>query len=301
MIGVFKKFSDTFGGILKGKTLDKESLETLEALLYTADFGTETVEKIIEEIQSELKKNPEYKTDASVSIAKAVVESQLHGSEGELKFPFTQKPKVILLIGVNGAGKTTTSAKLAHRIQNCGGSVLLSACDTFRAAANEQIKSWAEKLNVDLISSQTGADSAAVAYDSLEAARKRDRDLLIIDTAGRLHTKKNLMNELEKLERVLKKQDADTDIENWLVIDGSLGSNSINQALAFNEVIPLHGLILTKLDGTSRGGSLVGIYNRLKIPIYFIGTGEGLEDLQPFNIENYTQALFKTLLWWRTY
>ena len=295
MIGVFKKFSDTFGGILKGKTLDKESLETLEALLYTADFGTETVEKIIEEIQSELKKNPEYKTDASVSIAKAVVESQLLGSEGELKFPFIQKPKVILLIGVNGAGKTTTSAKLAHRIQNCGGSVLLSACDTFRAAANEQIKSWAEKLNVDLISSQTGADSAAVAYDSLEAARKRDRDLLIIDTAGRLHTKKNLMNELEKLERVLKKQDADTDIENWLVIDGSLGSNSINQALAFNEVIPLHGLILTKMDGSSRGGSLVGIYNRLKIPIYFIGTGEGLEDLQPFSIENYTQALFKTL------
>ena len=295
MIGVFKKFSDTFGGILKGKTLDKESLETLEALLYTADFGTETVEKIIEEIQSELKKNPEYKTDASVSIAKAVVESQLLGSEGELKFPFIQKPKVILLIGVNGAGKTTTSAKLAHRIQNCGGSVLLSACDTFRAAANEQIKSWAEKLNVDLISSQTGADSAAVAYDSLEAARKRDRDLLIIDTAGRLHTKKNLMNELEKLERVLKKQDADTDIENWLVIDGSLGSNSIDQALAFNEVIPLHGLILTKMDGSSRGGSLVGIYNRLKIPIYFIGTGEGLEDLQPFSIENYTQALFKTL------
>lgn len=295
MIGVFKKFSDTFGGIFKGKTLDAESLETLEALLYTADFGTETVEKIIGKIQSELKKNPEYKTDASVSIAKAAVESQLHGSEGELKFPFTQKPKVILLIGVNGAGKTTTSAKLAHRIQNCGGSVLLSACDTFRAAANEQIKSWAEKLNVDLISSQTGADSAAVAYDSLEAARKRDRDLLIIDTAGRLHTKKNLMNELEKLERVLKKQDADTDIENWLVIDGSLGSNSIDQALAFNEVIPLHGLILTKMDGSSRGGSLVGIYNRLKIPIYFIGTGEGLEDLQPFSIENYTQALFKTL------
>ena len=295
MIGVFKKFSDTFGGIFKGKTLDKESLEALEALLYTADFGTETVDKIIGEIQSELKKNPEYKTDASVSIAKAVVESQLLGSEGELKFPFIQKPKVILLIGVNGAGKTTTSAKLAHRIQNFGGSVLLSACDTFRAAANEQIKSWAEKLNVDLISSQTGADSAAVAYDSLEAARKRDRDLLIIDTAGRLHTKKNLMNELEKLERVLKKQDADTDIENWLVIDGSLGSNSIDQALAFNEVIPLHGLILTKMDGSSRGGSLVGIYNRLKIPIYFIGTGEGLEDLQPFSIENYTQALFKTL------
>ena len=295
MIGVFKKFSDTFSGIFKGKTLDAESLETLEALLYTADFGTETVEKIIGKIQSELKKNAEYKTHDCVSIAKAVVESQLLGSEGELKFPFKQKPKVILLIGVNGAGKTTTSAKLAYRIQNCGGSVLLSACDTFRAAANEQIKAWAEKLNVDLISSHTGADSAAVAFDSLDAARKRNRDLLIIDTAGRLHTKKNLMNELEKLERVLKKQDADTDIENWLVIDGSLGSNSIDQALAFNEVIPLHGLILTKMDGSSRGGSLVGIYNRLKIPIYFIGTGEGLEDLQPFSIENYTQALFKTL------
>lgn len=294
MIGVFKKFSDSIGSIFKAKTLDAESLETLEAVLYTADFGTETVEKIISEIQTAIKNNSADRTKDSVSIAKAVIQSQLIGSEGTLNFPFDKKPKVILLIGVNGAGKTTTSAKLAHRIQNQGGSVLLSACDTFRAAANEQIKSWADRLNIDLISSHHGADSAAVAYDSLEAARKRNQDLLIIDTAGRLHTKKNLMNELEKLERVLKKQDADTAIENWLVVDGSLGSNSIDQAQAFNEVIPIHGLIITKMDGSSRGGSLVGIYNHLKIPIYFIGTGERVEDLHPFSIQDYTDALFET-------
>jgi fused signal recognition particle receptor len=293
MIGVLKKFANNLNSIFKSKTLDAESIEELESLLYTADFGTETVQKIINEIEADLKKQAKDKNTAPLELAKKIICEQLDGSERALIPPFKHTPKVIMLIGVNGAGKTTSAAKLAYSIQKQGGSVLLSACDTFRAAANEQIKSWSDRLNIELISSHHGADSAAVAYDSLLAAKKRNHDLLIIDTAGRLHTKKNLMNELEKLDRVLKKQDEAISIENWLVIDGSLGSNSIDQAYAFNQVIPIHGLIITKLDGTSRGGSLVGIYKSLKIPIYFIGTGEEPDDFYPFNIEKYTKALFE--------
>ena len=293
MIGVFKKFANNLNSIFQSKTLDAESIEELESLLYTADFGTETVEKIISGIETSLKDQNKDKNAEPIKVAEKVIQEQLNGAEKSFTFPFKNKPKIIMLIGVNGAGKTTSSAKLAYSIQKQGGSVLLSACDTFRAAANEQIKSWSDRLNLELISSHHGADSAAVAYDSLLAAKKRAHDLLIIDTAGRLHTKKNLMNELEKLDRVLKKQDKEASIENWLVIDGSLGSNSIDQAKAFNEVVPIHGLIITKLDGTSRGGSLVGIYQALKIPIYFIGTGEQPDDFYSFNIEKYTKALFE--------
>ena len=293
MIGVFKKFANNLNSIFQSKTLDAESIEELESLLYTADFGTETVEKIISGIETCLKEQNKGENAEPLKVAEKVIQEQLNGAEKSFTFPFKHKPKIIMLIGVNGAGKTTSSAKLAYSIQKQGGSVLLSACDTFRAAANEQIKSWSDRLNLELISSHHGADSAAVAYDSLLAAKKRAHDVLIIDTAGRLHTKKNLMNELEKLDRVLKKQDKEASIENWLVIDGSLGSNSIDQAKAFNKVVPIHGLIITKLDGTSRGGSLVGIYQALKIPIYFIGTGEQPDDFYSFNIEKYTKALFE--------
>ena len=293
MIGVFKKFANNLNSIFQSKTLDAESIEELESLLYTADFGTEPVEKIISGIETCLKEQNKGENAEPLKVAEKVIQEQLNGAEKSFTFPFKHKPEIIMLIGVNGAGKTTSSAKLAYSIQKQGGSVLLSACDTFRAAANEQIKSWSDRLNLELISSHHGADSAAVAYDSLLAAKKRAHDLLIIDTAGRLHTKKNLMNELEKLDRVLKKQDKEASIENWLVIDGSLGSNSIDQAKAFNEVVPIHGLIITKLDGTSRGGSLVGIYQALKIPIYFIGTGEQPDDFYSFNIEKYTKALFE--------
>ena len=293
MIGVFKKFANNLNSIFQSKTLDAECIEELESLLYTADFGTETVEKIISGIETCLKEQNKGENAEPLKVAEKVIQEQLNGAEKSFTFPFKHKPKIIMLIGVNGAGKTTSSAKLAYSIQKQGGSVLLSACDTFRAAANEQIKSWSDRLNLELTSSHHGADSAAVAYDSLLAAKKRAHDLLIIDTAGRLHTKKNLMNELKKIDRVLKKQDEEASIENWLVIDGSLGSNSIDQAKAFNEVVPIHGLIITKLDGTSRGGSLVGIYQALKIPIYFIGTGEQPDDFYSFNIEKYTKTLFE--------
>ncbi len=170
--------------------------------------------------------------------------------------------------------------------------MLLGACDTFRAAANEQIKHWADRLNIDIVASQHGADSAAVAYDALEAAQSRSRDIVILDTAGRLHTKGNLMKELEKMHRVIQKREPTAPHHSWLVVDGSLGSNSIEQARVFHKSFPLTGLIITKLDGTSRGGALVGIYRELKLPIYFVGLGEQPDDLQPFSAENYSNAIF---------
>jgi fused signal recognition particle receptor len=200
--------------------------------------------------------------------------------------------EVICLIGVNGAGKTTTAAKLAYYFKGQGKKVLLAACDTFRAAANEQIKTWAERLSLDIISSHTGADAAAVAFDAYQAAQSRGCDVLIIDTAGRLHTKTNLMAELQKIRRTLEKHDSLAPQQTWLVLDGSIGSNSIEQAKAFHASCKVNGLILTKLDGTSRGGALVAIYRDLKLPIYFVGLGEGAGDLQPFSIQHYVSAIF---------
>jgi fused signal recognition particle receptor len=199
---------------------------------------------------------------------------------------------VIAMIGVNGSGKTTTSAKLAWKFKQEGRTVTLAACDTFRAAAVEQLKSWATRLELDIVASHTGADSAAVAYDAWQAAKARGKDYLIVDTAGRLHTKSNLMEELAKIRRVLQKHDPAAPQHRWLVVDGSLGSNSIEQARVFHKSFGLTGLVVTKLDGTSRGGALVGIWRQLKIPIYFLGLGEQPEDLQPFSVENYAKAVF---------
>ena len=199
---------------------------------------------------------------------------------------------VIAMIGVNGSGKTTTTAKLAHRLKGEGQTVIVAACDTFRAAAVEQLKSWAERLKIEIVASHTGADSAAVAYDAWQAAKSRGHDWLIVDTAGRLHTKGNLMEELAKIRRVLQKNDPTAPQHRWLVVDGSLGANSIEQARVFHQSFGLTGLVVTKLDGTSRGGAIVGIYRQLKIPIYFIGLGEQPDDLQPFSADNYAKAVF---------
>ena len=196
------------------------------------------------------------------------------------------------MIGVNGSGKTTTTAKLAHKLKGDGQSVIVAACDTFRAAAVEQLRSWTERLGIDLIASHSGADAAAVAFDAWQAAKARGKDWLIVDTAGRLHTKGNLMEELAKIRRVLQKNDPAAPQHRWLVVDGSLGANSIEQAKVFHQSFGLTGLVVTKLDGTSRGGALVGIYRQLKIPIYFIGLGEQPDDLQPFSVENYSRAVF---------
>lgn len=302
MFSLFKKFKDGLtktarsivektGAMFGLKPIDVSSLESLEEALYAADFGVETTQEILEEIKAAHKKDKALQGRQAAEIGAAVLRRVLAGSEGVLP-AVTVKPVVIAMIGVNGSGKTTTTAKLAHRLKGEGQSVIVAACDTFRAAAVEQLKSWATRLNIDIVASHTGADSAAVAFDAWQAAKARGMDWLIVDTAGRLHTKSNLMEELAKIRRVLQKNDPTAPQHRWLVVDGSLGANSIEQAKVFHQSFGLTGLVVTKLDGTSRGGAIVGIYRQLKIPIYFIGLGEQPDDLQPFSAENYARAIF---------
>jgi fused signal recognition particle receptor len=302
MFGLFKKFKDGLAktvsaiaaktaAIFGQKPIDASSLETLEEALYTADFGVETTEEILAEIKVAYKKDRMLHGQQAAQIGAAVLKRVLAGSEGALT-PAPSAPTVIAMIGVNGSGKTTTSAKLAWKLREDGRTVTLAACDTFRAAAVEQLKTWAARLDLEIVASHTGADAAAVAFDAWQAAKSRGRDYLIVDTAGRLHTKSNLMEELAKIRRVLQKNDASAPQHRWLVVDGSLGSNSIEQAKAFHQSFGLTGLVVTKLDGTSRGGALVGIYRQLKLPIFFLGLGEQAEDLQPFSVDNYVKAVF---------
>ena len=305
MLGLFKKFKDGLAktvtaiaartrGLFGGRKIDAASLDELEEALYTADFGVETTSEIIAEIKEAHRRDPALQGRQAAEIGAAVLRRVLSGSEGTLepRLAGAAPPTVIAVIGVNGSGKTTTCAKLAWRLKQDGRSVILAAGDTFRAAAIEQLQSWARRLDLELIASHTGADSAAVAFDAWQAAKARSRDYLIIDTAGRLHTKANLMEELAKIRRVLQKNDPAAPHHRWLVVDGSLGANSIEQAKVFHKSFGLSGLVVTKLDGTSRGGALVGIYRQLRIPIYFIGLGEQPEDLQPFSAESYAKAVF---------
>ncbi|MBM3843121.1 MAG: signal recognition particle-docking protein FtsY [Verrucomicrobia bacterium] len=305
MLGLFRKFKDGLAktvaaitqktrGLFGGRKIDAASLEQLEEALYTADFGVETTGEILAEIKRAYARDPELQGRQAAEIGAAVLRRVLEGSEGRWESAASTpgRPVTIALIGVNGSGKTTSAAKLAWRLRQDGRSVLLAACDTFRAAAVEQLRAWATRLELDLVASHTGSDSAAVAFDAWQAAAARGRDFLIVDTAGRLHTKGNLMEELAKIRRVLQKHDPAAPQHRWLVVDGSLGSNSLEQARVFHQSFGLTGLIVTKLDGTSRGGALVGIYRQLRIPIYFLGLGEQPEDLQPFNAENYARAVF---------
>ena len=302
MKGFFAKFKDklakkapglgnAIGGLFR-KKLDASSIAELEEALYEADFGVETTEEILDEIQNAYRADKELRQKDVSQIGLTILGRILEGAEGRLQIS-NEKPEVICLLGVNGAGKTTTSAKLAWYFKERGQEALLGACDTFRAAANEQILNCADRLELDLVSSHHGADSAAVAFDSYEAAVSRGQSYLILDTAGRLHNKANLMEELKKIRRVLAKKNPESPHHRWLVLDGSLGTNSIEQAKAFHEGFGLTGLIITKLDGTGRGGALVGIYRELGLPIYFVGLGEAPEDLQPFVTDDYIRAIFE--------
>ena len=326
MFGFYNKFKDGFArtvsaiaartrGLFGGRKIDAASLDELEEALYTADFGVETTNEILAEIKQAYGADRDLEGRKAAEIGAAVLQRVLAGSEGRLNgvtpppisdsrgagvaAPSAESalagegnPVVIAMIGVNGSGKTTSAAKLAWKLKEDGKTVTLAACDTFRAAAIEQLKSWATRLDLDIVASHTGADAAAVAFDAWRAAKSRGRDYLIVDTAGRLHTKGNLMEELAKIRRVLQKNDPTAPQHRWLVVDGSLGSNSIEQAKVFHQSFGLTGLVVTKLDGTSRGGALVGIFRQLKIPIYFLGLGEEPEDLQPFSVENYAKAVF---------
>lgn len=307
---LFKKFKEGFSktlstisagtrGLFGGRKIDAASLDELEEALYTADFGVETTEEVLAEIKAAYRKNPDMEGRKAAEIGASVLERVLAGSEGRLELGTeggsggaAALPTVIALIGVNGSGKTTTTAKLGHLLKQDGQSVMLAACDTFRAAAVEQLRSWATRLDLPIVASPTGADAAAVAFDAWKAAQARNCDVLIVDTAGRLHTKINLMEELAKIRRVLQKNDPAAPHHAWVVIDGSFGTNSIEQARVFHQSFGLTGLVVTKLDGTSRGGAIVGIWRELKLPIFFLGLGEQPDDLQPFEASAYARAVF---------
>lgn len=301
-MGIFSKFKK---GLSKGSAflqvafdrvsgkgaLSDDDLFELEEAFYSCDFGPETTEEILSKIKSEHKNKKDFRGENVGQIARAVIAKVLDGAEGQLEYPPAHHPEVICLIGVNGAGKTTTCAKLAHHLITDNQTVMVGACDTFRAAATEQLKSWANRLNIDLVSGHHGADAAAVAFDAYSSAVAKSANYLLIDTAGRLHVKDHLMEELVKLKRVLQKRDSSSPHHAWLVIDGSTGTNGVSQAKIFHQKFGLTGLVVTKLDGTSKGGALVSIYRELKIPIYFLGLGEQPDDLQPFRKHDYLDSL----------
>jgi fused signal recognition particle receptor len=278
-------------GLFGGRPIDASSLEALREALYGADFGGPTTEDILGEVSRAARREKGLDGRRVPEIGAEVLARILAGSEGRLT-PAAAPPTVIFLVGVNGSGKTTTAAKLAHRLSREGNSVLLAACDTFRAAAVDQLRSWADRLGLDIVANKPGSDPAAVAFDAVQAARSRGRDWVVVDTAGRLHTKGNLMEELQKIKRVVAKVDPTAPHHSWLVVDGSLGGNSIEQARSFHRSFGLTGLVVTKLDGTSRGGAIVSIWRELGLPIMFVGLGEDPEDLQPFSAADYAAAVF---------
>lgn len=277
--------------VTRSPKLTAESLEEIEQALIAADLGMAMTTQIVTAVKKA------YETQGTagldyLAIARAEIEKSLSGNKAELIKAATG-PTVVSIVGVNGTGKTTTSAKLAYLIQSQNKIALLAACDTFRAAAIEQLKLWGARLKVEVIAGNYGADAAAVAHDAVTAAQARKADYLFIDTAGRLHTKHNLMQELHKLHRVIGKLLPGAPHEVLLVLDGSTGMNALNQAREFNKAVPLTGLIVTKLDGTSKGGMVVAIQKELGLPVKFIGLGEQPDDLQPFDAKQFAQALFE--------
>ena len=277
--------------VSRSPKLTAESLEEIEHALIAADLGMAMTTQIVTAVKLAYESQGTAGLDY-LAIARAEIEKSLSNNKADLiKVP--SGPCVVSVIGVNGTGKTTTSAKLAHLIQSRGQTVLLAACDTFRAAAIEQLKLWGTRLKVEVIASADGSDAASVAHDAVTAAQARKADYLFIDTAGRLHTKHNLLQELHKLHRVIGKQLPGAPHEVLLVLDGSTGMNALNQAREFNKAVPLTGLIVTKLDGTSKGGMVVAIQKELGLPIKFIGLGEQPDDLQPFDAKQFAQALFE--------
>lgn len=276
------------------KAIDAELLEELEGLLISADLGVEVTSKIMQELTTQVQRKELNDREALLKVLKGYLRNLLLPSEVALDIPNTIKPFVILMVGVNGAGKTTTIGKLARKLQNEGKQLLLAAGDTFRAAAIEQLQSWGARSEIPVIAQHSGADSASVIYDAFQAAQSRAFDVLIADTAGRLHTQDNLMEELKKVVRVIKKQEPLAPHEILLVLDAGIGQNAILQANKFHEAIGVTGLIITKLDGTAKGGIIFNIANALKLPIRFIGVGEGLDDLRPFEAAAFVEALFET-------
>jgi fused signal recognition particle receptor len=286
-----KGFIDRISAVFKrSPSIDQGLLSELEETLVGTDIGVRTAYALFESIQ---KKAPSLNgPDSALHAIRDEVETILERRESPIEIPQGVKPFVIMVTGVNGSGKTTTIAKIAYHLKNEGKSVIIASGDTFRAAAIEQLEHWANKVGADFIRAQEGADPSAVAFDGLQAAIARNHDVLIIDTAGRLHTKENLMEELKKTQRVLGKKYEGAPHEILLVLDATIGQNAIEQTRQFNNALKVTGIALTKLDGSSKGGVIVGIANEFDIPIRFIGIGEGMDDLQPFHAKSFVKALF---------
>lgn len=274
------------------KIIDDELLEDIETRLLTADVGVEATSVIIQRLTQKVARKELADADALYKSLQGELAAMLKPVEQPLKITSQNKPFVILVVGVNGAGKTTTIGKLAKKLQLEGKKVMLAAGDTFRAAAVEQLQVWGERNKIPVIAQHTGADSASVIFDAVQAAKARGIDVLIADTAGRLHTKDNLMEELKKVRRVISKLDADAPHEVLLVLDAGTGQNAINQAKQFNQTVELTGLALTKLDGTAKGGVIFALAKQFGLPIRYIGVGEGIDDLRTFEAEPFVQALF---------
>ena len=290
------QFLQTFGDIfLEEKPVDQETLLKLEEVLILSDMGVKTADRLMESLRPRIEKK-ELKDLAQLKEALKVEMKKLLSRDPDrrevFQAPSTSLPRVIMMIGVNGVGKTTSIGKLAHLFAKEGKKVLLGAGDTFRAAAIEQLAAWGERNRIDVISQQHGADPSAVAFDAYAAAKARKVDLLIIDTAGRLHTKSNLMEELKKIKKTLGKGDPSSPHEVILVLDATQGQNALTQAKMFHEIIGVTGIILTKLDSSARGGIVIPIWSELKIPIQWVGLGEKLGDLEPFDAEGFINALF---------
>ena len=278
---VFKGFS----------SIDEDFYEELEEILIMADIGVKTTENIIDSLKEKVK---ELKIKDPMECRELLINSiKEQMTVNENAYDFEDKKSVVLLIGVNGVGKTTTTGKLAGKYKSSGKKVLLCAADTFRAAAIEQLTEWSKRSNVDIIAQHEGADPAAVVYDAVSAAKARNTDILLCDTAGRLHNKKNLMEELRKINKVIEREFPDAHKETFIVLDGTTGQNALMQAKQFSEVTDITGIILTKLDGTAKGGIAIAIQSELNIPVKYIGVGEKIEDLQRFNSDDFVNALFE--------
>ncbi|MBW7887067.1 MAG: signal recognition particle-docking protein FtsY [Bacteroidetes bacterium] len=280
----------------KGK-IDKEFLDQLEEILISCDVGVDASSRILDNIKEKAKSHKYESPEELDELVRSEIAENLFQTSHDVDDPFQlvsqNKPYVIMVVGVNGVGKTTTIGKLAYNYKSSGKKVLIGAADTFRAAANEQLEVWAKRADVQIIQQMQGSDPAAVAFDTVQAAKARETDIVIIDTAGRLHTKTNLMEELKKIKRVITKVVSDAPHEVLLVIDATTGQNAIQQAKQFNDAVGLTGIVVTKLDGTAKGGVIFAICNALKIPVRFIGVGEKIDDLQPFNSKKFVEALFE--------
>ena len=273
--------------VRENRKIDEDFYEELEDILLMADCGMKATTVIVDELRERVKANKVKDAGEAREILKQIMIEQM-----DIPRPPLQWPMVMLVVGVNGVGKTTTIGKLALRFQNIGRKVMLCAADTFRAAAAEQLTVWAERARVPIVKHAEGADPAAVVFDGIQSAKAQGADLLIIDTAGRLHNKKNLMDELGKMRRVIDREYPEADMRCILVLDATTGQNGLIQARAFKEVAEINGIILTKLDGTAKGGIALAIRQELEVPVWYIGVGEGIDDLQPFVAKDFVEALF---------